>query len=101
MSDKKQNWTQRAIELDKKAEKERIDKQHQEKRQQQKAEFIAKINDFENVFYADIFLLCLSLIATFVIFNRFMFITIGVIRIPRLILHMCYSYSFIKKPEHK
>ena len=29
MSDKKQNWTQRAIELDKKAEKERIDKQHQ------------------------------------------------------------------------
>ncbi|MFN9900450.1 MAG: hypothetical protein ACK55Z_17010 [bacterium] len=51
--------------------------------------------------YADIFLLCISLLATFVIFNRFMFITIGVIRVPRLLLHFVYSSSLIKKPEHK
>ena len=37
MSDKKQNWTQRAIELDKKAEKERIEKQRQQEREQRKA----------------------------------------------------------------
>ena len=58
-----------------------------------------KLNNFDNVLYIDIFLLCVHLLATFVIFNRFMFVTIGVIRIPRLGLHILHS--IVKKPEQK
>ena len=38
--------------------------------------------------YLDIVLLALHLIATFVIFNKYMFITISWIRFPRLVMHL-------------
>ena len=44
--------------------------------------------NYDNVLYYDIALLSLHLLATFVIFNKYMFITIGWIRLPRIILYL-------------
>ena len=44
--------------------------------------------DYDNVLIADLAILSMHLLAVFVIFNKYMFITIGIIRIPRLVLHL-------------
>ena len=49
-----------------------------------------KFKDYENVVMADIVLLCFHLLATFVIFNQYMFVSIGLIRLPRLALHFVH-----------
>ena len=43
--------------------------------------------------------LCAHLLATFVIYNYLMFITIALIRVPRLILHVIQAHS--KSPDLK